>query len=407
MTTKKVLNLITAILFFGLLITLSAFNLITAIKNWDDIFVHGSVRNLDDLKKWISDTEAELNDEITMHDEFIDYYSVIQRALNKHEVNNFEVIKDNEGMLYYGTKYDNPLDEVDDIANQIAMLNEKVESLDSHLIVVLPASKILYNVSSVDLNLPLNDPNAKMDKLLMRLQQRGITFLDLRPTLQQSGESLDTLFFKTDHHWTGRAAFYATKDLITLLEDKYGEVLDPDGYYRDLSNYESEIYSNIMLGSNGRDTGRYYSGLDDFELLYLRDYGDVNYTWEDHEENEEISGNMLEALIQKKHIRYGNYYHQDVYGTYISSVRDRDTIINNDLENGIQIAAYRDSYFAPMAVFMAPMCHRIDMFWNQGEENPEDFLECLEEKHYDYVILEVYPYNINTETLTFFTEVTE
>lgn len=52
------------------------------------------------------------------------------------------------------------------------------------------------------------------------------------------------------------------------MNDTYGEHIDEDGYYSDLSNYNQITYKNIFLGSMGRKTGRYYAGADDFTLIY-------------------------------------------------------------------------------------------------------------------------------------------
>ena len=59
-----------------------------------------------------------------------------------------------------------------------------------------------------------------------------------------------------------------------------------------------------------------------------------------------------------------------------------------------------------MAFFLAPMCSEIDMVWtrNTADIDLEDFIR---ESELEYVILEVYPYNLDEQSFDFFHEEVE
>ena len=77
------------------------------------------------------------------------------------------------------------------------------------------------------------------------------------------------MMYKTDHHWTTRAGFYA----YCKLEDYLTQIFqcDVDSRIGDINNYNIEVYEKWHLGSNGQRTGIYFAGIDDFELIVPKD----------------------------------------------------------------------------------------------------------------------------------------
>ena len=62
----------------------------------------------------------------------------------------------------------------------------------------------------------------------------------------------------------------------------------------------------------------------------------------------------------------------------------------------------RDSYFSPVITFFAPLCAEIDAVWSLETEDSLDIETMVLENRYDYIIMEVYPYNIGAEAFQFF-----
>ena len=123
-----------------------------------------SITSVNELKEVLSESSENIGDHVAFHDRFIDGYGMINRILGKNEINNFGIITDEVGMMYYGSVYVSPLDDVDEIVDNTARLADMVHEQGKDFVVVLPPSKILYGVSEVDCDLPLNNPNPRMDK---------------------------------------------------------------------------------------------------------------------------------------------------------------------------------------------------------------------------------------------------
>lgn len=358
------------------------------------------VGNTAELKAWIDDVEMEVNEEIQGRMMFIETYGYMQKLLGKREFNNFAFIKGDDGMLYYGSLFQGPTDDLEEYAKRVRRLNDYVESRGARLIVLLPPSKILDGITDVNLSWPLNNPNYRMDKFLSLLQQNGVTAMDLRNNLKNSGLALDEMFLKTDHHWTPRAGFTAVQGLVELVRERYQDDWDPEGFYCSPDNYHSRTFEKCMLGSTGRNTGAVYSGLDDYTLLWPE--FETEFTWEDYEHEDSSHGDFTHSLLDLSCLDADSLYVNSINRVYINEIVDRDRITNHKNPEGPGIKALRDSYFSPMACFLAPMCSEIDMMWGRGGDSPEEYEEFIEEGDYDYFILEVYPYNLDDKSFQFF-----
>ena len=90
--------------FLAVWLLFSAFNFAASVQVWQKLFEEFTcVRSVSDLESWISDVEADVNESMLAREEFIDTYGYVQKLFGKREFNNFSVIRDDEGMLYYGS----------------------------------------------------------------------------------------------------------------------------------------------------------------------------------------------------------------------------------------------------------------------------------------------------------------
>ena len=360
------------------------------------------VQSFDDLKAWTLECEDVASECVMGQIRFIETYGYIQKLQGKREFNNFSYIKDDDGMLYYGSVMELEIDDLDEYARNVMRLNEYVESRGAHLLVLIPPTKVLYGVTNLDKNWTVNDPNTRTDKLLSLLSQYGVNSLDLRYYMENTDLSLEELFFKTDHHWTPLAAFYATRAVIERMNDDYNLDLDPDKYYRTLDNYNSYTYTDCFLGSTGENAGAVYSGVDDYTFYWPK--CDMKFRWIDHEHHEEEKGSFEEALLYENRLDDGaDIYAASMGSIYIREIVDSDSIINESNESAPKLMVLRDSYFSPIATFLAPMFSKIDMLWTRNESGikMEDYVK---DGDYDYLILEVYPYNLDSTSFDFFTD---
>ena len=111
---------------------------------------------------------------------------------------------------------------------------------------------------------PFDWANRIADDFLAGL--RGTEALDLRPLLAASPEDVTRNFFRTDHHWTFRAAFAASAEIARRVLALAG---DPDDGARalDESRWERRTFPRRFLGAVGRRTGPWFGGTDGVEYL--------------------------------------------------------------------------------------------------------------------------------------------
>ena len=57
-----------------------------------------------------------------------------------------------------------------------------------------------------------------------------------------------------------------------------------------------------------------------------------------------------------------------------------------------------------MITFFAPLCGEIDAVWSLEAVDSLDIETMVLENQYDYIIMEVYPYNISADAFQFFRE---
>ena len=340
---------------------------------------------------------------------FIETYGFIQVLLDKRESNDFSYIKDEEGFLHYASFYREEDDRLFEYAMRVKRLQDYVEGNGTHVLFVVPPAKYDEAYTNFRAGMPVNDPGYIVDEMMFYLNRLGVETLDLREYMPNEEMPYEEAFFKTDHHWTIPAAFYATCVLTDKIEESFGEELDPEGFYTDITNYETITYYSGMLGSMGRKTGVNFSGVEDFTALWPRFSG--QFTRESMMESgyrQEQEGSFSEVLMSTSVLtKTTDIYSDSQYSLYLDGLRIYEKIVNEEKPDGCSIFFVRDSYFSPVMAFLAPMCGEIDAIWSLEETHELDIETYVKENTFDYVIIEIYPYNINSSAFNFFQEETE
>lgn len=387
-----------AVVFLGVIFVFSAWN-----------FVYG----YEELKEVVSkeDTsvaqiEEEINDNLYGKMRFIETYGFLQVLLDKRECNNFSYIKDENGFLHYASFYREEDDQIFEYAMRVKRLQDYVQQSGTKVLFAVPPGKYNREYTQLRAGMPVNDPDSTVDELMFYLNRLGVETLDLRESLPGDALYYEETFFRTDHHWTVPAAFYAMKEVVNKLQESFGLDLDPDGYYTDISNYDAVTYEGGMLGSMGRKTGVTYCGAENFTALWPRYTG--SFTRVNIAENggaTKRQGSFVEAFMDTDVLeRTGDLYSDSQYSLYLDVIRDYEQIINEEKPDGVKMFMIRDSYFSPVISFMMPMCGQIDAIWSLEESEDIDIERYVRENTFDYVIIEVYPYNINEESFHYFKE---
>lgn len=361
----------------------------------------------DAVSKTVSALDESIIDSMYGRMEFIETYSYIQVLLDKREFNNFTYIKDEDGYLHYVSFFEEDTDDMEEYARRLKRLQDYVEPNGTKVLFFITPGKYVRGVTDFRTGMPINDTDYLVDELLFYLNRYGIETVDCRKYIPNDSLTIQDAFFKTDHHWKIPAAFTATKVLVEEMEEKFGVDLDPDDYYLNPEQYERVLYRQGMLGSMGRKTGANFGGLEDFEAFWpkFENHYDRSCMGMTDETEYHFNGTTEETLMNTNILlKHRDIYSDSQYSLYLNTLRPYERIINEDNPDGCRIFAIRDSYFSPMMVFLAPMCGQIDAIWSLEESESLDIESYVKENEFDYIIMEIYPYNIKGEAFNFFKE---
>lgn len=328
---------------------------------------------------------------------FLEYFSLFQSMLGKQEISDFTYYKDTNGFLHYSSFYRNEKNSVFTFAKRVAKLRELTAKKGTKLLFVMPPGKYDLTESVRNDVKWLNNPSDKINEMLMYLHRLNVNTLDL-------SDMKDAEFYKTDHHWTIKTAFEATRYLADAIYEQFGENLDPTDYYLNLKYYEEICADKSMLGSMGRKAGASFSGVDEFSLLCPRFPSNYERKAISGDREEITHGGIKETLMNLEYLNETDIYKRSSYSVYLDGIKEQNKIVNLSARNNRTALVIHDSYFSPVICFLAPMFWKIDTIYNLEIGKTVDLDAVINHNRYDYIIFEVYPFNLNEDSFQFFQE---
>ena len=376
---------------FVFLIAVVAFAVVNVVAERgglsEDIKEIGMPDSVDALQSLPGEIDAVLTENLVGGYGWNELYGAVHKFLGKNEENNFKYVRDKNGFLYSADFWNSSNVHGKKLALRVRRLQDAVADSGTKVVCIACPSKYSEELTDGYYGIPYSDYNEHVDEVLLYMRRYNVNYLDYRECLLETDKTQEDIYYKTDHHWTTETAFWATGVLLEYLETNFGEVLDPDGYYRDINNYVVETYEDIYMGSQGRETGMIYAGTDDYTYIYPK--FEAEYTYEYTYLDGQIgvkTGDTLDTLIDKKYLTYKNEYDREMYNSYLGGVRKSDKIVNEMNPDGPKILYIRDSYFSPVAAFMAPMCSEMDLIWALYYDQAE-VEHMIVEGDYDYIFV--------------------
>lgn len=357
------------------------------------------------LTEAVSRVETAVDENLLGRYAFIESYGAIQRLLGKREENNFEIVRNDEGILFDNTAFTNIMGgERYEVTRQVKRLRDVSEKSGARFLTALVTGKEPEMYAGAAAGYPTDYFHENTEFMREYLEKNDIDYVDLRdpyPTPEGT-------YYRTDHHWTTQKGFDAFRKMTAYMDEHYGAGLDPDGFLTDPQNYNFIRFPNIYLGSQGRKTGLIYGdGPEDFTLIYPKFITNFKLSIEDYSEGIPLftqEGRMEDSLIDMgMFMNDWNVYEKDYYGSYMYGVSyPIGHIENRRNPEGPKVLCIRDSYSCVPMTFFASLCSQLDVMYPlkfQGNTR-----ELIEDGDYDYVILMAYPgnYGVGSEGGGFF-----
>lgn len=192
---------------------------------------------------------------------FVNLNGAVRNVLGQREMNS--VVKLDNGHLIL-PQAERTEEEIERYANEVIEYAKFCDSLGKTLLFVQPNLK----VDAEDKQLPagIEDySNENIDRFLEYLRNADIEVLDIRQCMKNAGMDLYEYTYATDHHWTSEGCFFAFTQIAQWIEKKTGIAAEQSVV--DIGQYEIITYPKWHLGSYGQRTGKYYAGIDDYDLM--------------------------------------------------------------------------------------------------------------------------------------------
>ncbi len=330
--------------------------------------------------------EKTMEENVLGKDLFVEGYGYIQRLMQKNEFFNFNIVKDKNDNLHY-SYFDYEENNVDEILKRTSTFNQFLHERGINYLHVVPTSKN-SEINKFEIGTPMPLDNETIDTFLEGMDKEKIEYLDLRTLMMSNGLPDDEQFFKTDHHWTIQACFWAFTEIVERLNEEYDAGLDPDEYYTNIDNYNKVLYENSFLGSLGRKTGINYGGVDDFTLItpkYETDYTNTTMRIDGSLDNNfgEFEG-VIVNMDPFQNVYKLKETNSDKYFTYLSGNWPYVSVTNNNVENDKKLLLIKDSYAVPVASFLTTTFKQVDLVDPRYIQEPIE--DIIERNEYDYVV---------------------
>ena len=357
-------------------------------------------------KQAISGIEEEMSEELFLRYPLIEGYGALQILMGKNEENAFSALKGKDGMLYGANFWNGFGDDQKELAVRTRRLHDQLEAQGTKMGVVIFPMKIPEE-SEGYYGMPYNDYSELAEDFASWIRYYKVPLLDLHKLQGMNGLTHQEIFFRTDHHWTPRAAFEGYRNILQWMEQSFGVSLDPDHSLGDLEEYEQLTLPRYMLGSQGRETGRIFAGgMEDYTVIYPKKPGKYSLKRGNIDDYYTYQGSFKEALLDPEENSPGfdAVYNGKAERIYLHNGVDQYVSIRNlETDSGPKILLLRDSYATPIGAFLAQSFTQVDMLWTL-QVDEEGLSQLLEENHYDYVLLALYPENLSKRSFPFGTE---
>lgn len=288
--------------------------------------------------KFMRDTEKYMDDQFAGREQWITVKTDIQKLMGNKEINGVYLGRDG----YLIEKWtDEMLDE--------NLLNRNIDSLNAFAahygdkkisVLIAPTAGLVMQDK-----LPANAPAVDQDRALDRIQEnlKGASFVDVRETLISHR---DTAYYKTDHHWTSRGAFYAYAQWCAQ-DGRTAPLLSDYRIKRESDSFKGSLYSKVLNRDCAADRVEVFSRED------VPPYS-VSYNFGKISADSIFAFNFLEQKDQYQVFLGGNY---------------PELTVTSEHKNGKHLLILKDSYanaFIPFLLGEYETVHAVDLrYFNQ------------------------------------------
>lgn len=308
------------------------------------------IEKFNKFQRKINTAEATIEDYAT--DYLINRVKLIEYANNIEKIAgwNLQCYADYNSVTFLDDNYLTGIERAKapaEMADGLEELKEFLDDLGIPLLYVHVPAKICPYLDG-ELAETIDFSNRNADALLEELQERGISYLDIRESIHARGLNHHELYYITDHHWKAETGLWATGVISERLNQENGFNIDLDIYDKD--NYEYTLYPEWFLGSQGKKVTLAKTKADDFALV-VPDF-ETSLICEIPTLGKNEKGDFR-ILLDESKCQTKDVYNMSPYQTYTWGDNALMTVTNLKDESGKSVLLIQDSYGDVVAPFMA------------------------------------------------------
>ena len=327
---------------------------VTSKRQVPFMWLSGGIQKIQNgVKKWQGKIEPWTENHFWQYTELIRISNAYQKAIGwdiapLHGYNSVVTLPDGQLVAF------NPKTDVSRKIQSITTFANECNRLGIHFVMVLAPSKIAR--SETDYAGKLDFSNQNGDAFIQGLKENQIPCLDLRDGIEREGLDQHALFYRTDHHWTGATARWATGYLFDYLNEKCG-------YHANRAllaseEYEEVVYPSVFLGSRGMKLTLARCTPDDFSLYYPKFDTSFHLAIPSIDLDQRGSFDILYDMACLDFEK--SYYQRWAYSTYAYGLRALISIRNEQKQDGKKLLLVRDFFANAMTPFLALGMERLD-----------------------------------------------
>ena len=243
-----------------------------------------------------------------------------------------------------------------------------------------------------------NHCNENADGLLALLEENNVPFLDLRPELAGTRETLEAYYFRTDHHWNDEGAFVAFQRITQRIQGQFpGQTVE--SYVTERENWEKTTLPDFFLGSHGRRVGIGFAGVEDF--FYLTPKFETYLSCSIPGDGIYREGSFAEAALNMERITgEPDYYNSSPYDVHTGENYAHVRFCNENAPSDKKILMIKDSFGLPVEDFLSTAFREVETLDLRYLENATA-VEMIESIQPDMVIVLYNPFVMSGECLQF------
>lgn len=331
-------NKIIIFMFIVFLFTVNIFNMITPDKKFSESenrvlaqMPRFTMKNLVS-GRFSKEFEEYVTDQFIFRDFWVGVKSDIERSILKSENNGIFFGKDG----YLLEKYKKSGENLDNNIESINSFSKKLPDVSTYFLLAPNSVKIYED------KLPLfaspYDQLKTIDKVKDNLDSE-INFTDVYEIL--NGIKDEYIYFKTDHHWTMRGAYYAYEELCRNIN------INPYA----INDFDTKIVSDSFYGTFYSKANNRHIKADSIEILNLKFPGKYEVYYADEDKGSD-------TLYEVEHLET-----KDKYAVFLDGNHSLMTI-KSGIKNNKRLVVFKDSYahcFIPFLVNHYAEIHVIDL----------------------------------------------